>query len=304
MRIGALPLRWPRRDARFPPTATGWSESTQAELAWRSSRGAAFRWGVAGAVIGTLGAVIAFAPASWLAAAVAGATNQTLLLADARGTVWNGSATAVLTGGPDSRTAASLPGRLHWDIGLRRWFALELRFTQACCLPQPLTLVVRPGFGRFSVSLPPGGAGGEETRGRWPAAWLAGLGTPWNTLQIGGELRLSSPGLVAERVQGRWRLDGRADLVLADMASRVSTISPLGSYRLTIAGNPATPGVASVSLQTLDGALQLNGSGSWGPAGLRFRGDASAQPGDEAALANLLNIIGRRSGARSVISIG
>jgi general secretion pathway protein N len=37
---------------------------------------------------------------------------------------------------------------------------------------------------------------------------------------------------------------------------------------------------------------------------VRFRGDAHAAPGAEAALANLLNIIGRRDGARSVISIG
>jgi general secretion pathway protein N len=37
---------------------------------------------------------------------------------------------------------------------------------------------------------------------------------------------------------------------------------------------------------------------------VRFRGEAVAAPGDEPALNNLLNIIGRRNGARSVISIG
>jgi general secretion pathway protein N len=38
---------------------------------------------------------------------------------------------------------------------------------------------------------------------------------------------------------------------------------------------------------------------------VRFRGEASAAtPADEPALDNLLNIIGRRNGARSVISIG
>jgi general secretion pathway protein N len=36
----------------------------------------------------------------------------------------------------------------------------------------------------------------------------------------------------------------------------------------------------------------------------RFSGQASAAAGAEAALNNLLNIIGRRQGARSVISIG
>ena len=35
-----------------------------------------------------------------------------------------------------------------------------------------------------------------------------------------------------------------------------------------------------------------------------FTGEATAAPGREAALANLLNIIGRRNGARSVITVG
>jgi general secretion pathway protein N len=37
---------------------------------------------------------------------------------------------------------------------------------------------------------------------------------------------------------------------------------------------------------------------------VRFRGEASSAAADEAALSNLLNIIGRRNGAKSVISIG
>jgi general secretion pathway protein N len=50
--------------------------------------------------------------------------------------------------------------------------------------------------------------------------------------------------------------------------------------------------------------LLLNGSGSWGAGGLRLRGEATAAEVDQPALANLLNIIGRRDGARSLISIG
>jgi len=50
--------------------------------------------------------------------------------------------------------------------------------------------------------------------------------------------------------------------------------------------------------------LQLSGEGSLGPRGLSFRGEARAEAADEPALNNLLNIIGRREGARSVISIG
>jgi general secretion pathway protein N len=54
----------------------------------------------------------------------------------------------------------------------------------------------------------------------------------------------------------------------------------------------------------VDGPLQLIGNGTWGPGGVKFRGEARATAVDEAALSNLLNIIGRREGAKSIISIG
>ena len=62
--------------------------------------------------------------------------------------------------------------------------------------------------------------------------------------------------------------------------------------------------VPTLALSTLDGALQLSGSGQWVGNRLRFAGEASATPEREAALSNLLNIIGRRNGARSIITIG
>ena len=57
-------------------------------------------------------------------------------------------------------------------------------------------------------------------------------------------------------------------------------------------------------LQTLQGDLQLSGSGQWVGQRLRFSGEASAAPEREGALSNLLNIIGRRNGARSLITLG
>ena len=277
--------------------ATGWGESTYAEMAWDRSRSAGLRWGLFGAVVGALVASIAFAPASWLASAVGSATNGHVLLADTRGTVWSGSAVVVLTGGPGSRDASALPGRLDWTLGLRG-LALELRARQACCLNGTTSVLVRPGLGRVTINVPPS----SGWLGQWPTAWLSGLGTPWNTMQMGGAIRLSSQGLTLESVQGRWRVQGRADVELLDVSSRMSTLETLGSYRLTLSGDPS--GTAQLNLSTQQGALQLSGNGTLGPAGVRFRGEARAAEGDEAALANLLNIIGRRDGARSVISIG
>src|SRR4030095_10765723 len=95
------------RPPAWKPTVavSSWSESTFAEQAWDKSRGAGLRWGIAGGVIGLVLSLVAFAPAPWLASYVASATDQRLLLADARGTIWAGSAVLILTGGPDSRGA-------------------------------------------------------------------------------------------------------------------------------------------------------------------------------------------------------
>ena len=256
------------------------------------------RWGLAGAAIGGVVALLAFAPAAWLAATLASASGERLLLADARGTVWSGSAAVVLTGGSGSRDASALPGRLNWALA-PDGAGLALRARHACCINGELRLLLRPGLGRLRIELP----AAQGAIGQWPAAWLAGLGTPWNTLRPTGSLQLSSPGLTLEAVGGHWLFTGRADLELIAMASRVSTLEVLGSYRLQLQGESAGSS-ASVRLSTLSGPLQLSGSGQWAASKLRFAGQASAEPGAEAGLNNLLNIIGRRQGALSLLSIG
>jgi general secretion pathway protein N len=85
---------------------------------------------------------------------------------------------------------------------------------------------------------------------------------------------------------------GRAELLATDVSSRLSTIKPMGSYRITLVGG----NTATLEVSTIEGSLQLAGSGRWVGSRLRFEGMASATPEHEAALANLLNIIGRRSG--------
>ncbi len=274
------------------------------------------RWAVAGAVVGTALVAVACAPAAWLAAVVTEITGQRLVLAEARGTVWRGSAVLVLTGGAGSRSASALPGRLNWTLGLDG-AALGLRARQDCCINGELRLRVSPGLGRTRVELitaaGPGASPGvgpvaSTALGQWPASWLVGLGTPWNTLQPTGSLQLSSPGLSLEQVQGRWLFSGRADLDMGHIASRMSALDVLGSYRLSLTGDAAGKEGPRLQLSTRSGALQLNGNGQWTADGaatkLRFNGSASAAPGAEEALGGLLNIIGRRQGALSVISIG
>ena len=270
--------------------------------------------GLAG-LLGALGATVAHAPASWLASAVASATSQRLLLADARGSVWAGSAMPVLTGGPGSQDAAALPGRLNWQLGLGRQ-GLAMNLQQACCIQGQLTVLVGPRWGGVKLSLPdthtaatgaaptPSAPATAQVLGQWPAAWLAGLGTPFNTLQLGGWFSLSSQALVLENGANGWHMQGQAALSLFEVSSRVSTLPVLGSWRLGITAGQAGAS-PQLRLSTERGPLQLQGQGVWAANGrLRFRGDARAEPGTEAALNNLLNIIGRRQGKLAVITIG
>jgi len=97
-------------------------------------------------------------------------------------------------------------------------------------------------------------------------------------------------------------LSGHAWLELDHLSSRLSPLT-LGSYRLDVTGGP-DPQPATLRLSTRQGALQLSGSGHWGTGRLRFDGQAEAAADAQAALNPLLNLIGRRDGARSIISIG
>ena len=257
------------------------------------------RWSVIGALLGGLLGLLVFAPATWLAQALESSSKGHLRITDARGSVWRGSGVLVLTGGAGSRDASALPGRVRWVVGVQG-LGLLIKAQQDCCINGELQALLKPGWGRSELSL----AGANDWLARWPAAWLAGLGTPWNTLQLGGSLRMSARDFRLESVQGRWRQLGQMDLELSQLTSRLSTVEPLGSYRFSISADPASAGVSQLTLSTLDGALLLNGQGSWSAGKARFLGDAAAAPGFDAALNNLLNIIGRRQGARSVISIG
>lgn len=245
-----------------------------------------------GALAGLVLALVLFAPARWLAQAVARASGGHVLLNEPRGTVWNGSAQLVLTGGPGSSDAAALPERIDWSLR-PRLDGVAAQVRAACCSPQPIALRAGWRLGGMALQV---GAGTLH----WPAATLAGLGTPWNTLQFEGELQLATKGLSVEWIEGRLAMAGGAELVAQNMSSRLSTLRPMGSYRIILQGG-ATP---SLRLDTLEGSLQLVGSGQWVGNRLRFQGTASAAPEREAALSNLLNIIGRRSGARSIITIG
>lgn len=261
------------------------SEATTRRTPWA--------WAVAGSVLGALLVLVLLAPARWLGAGLARATNGRVQLTEPAGTVWSGSSRLVLTGGAGSHDSTALPGRIEWQLR-PSLTGVRMRLSADCCTPG--------GAMAANVSLRWGGAQVSIADGQsqWPASLLTGLGTPWNTVQPRGDLTLATRGLALAWVSGRTSVAGSADITARHLSSRLTTLQPMGSYRAQITGGDAV----TLQLSTLEGGLRLSGHGRWVGSRLRFRGEATAGPGLEAQLANLLNILGRRQGDRALISLG
>jgi general secretion pathway protein N len=257
---------------------------------------APWRWALLGALLGGMMTLLLYAPAQWLAQAVALASHGQVQLQEARGTVWQGSAQVVLTGGAGSRDAQALPGHISWTLQpLSANPQLALR--SDCCMPTPLLLRISPAWDGAQLQL-------SDTPSTWPAALLTGLGAPWNTLQPEGDLSLVPQQLRLQWQSGRFSVQGSLKLTAHHMASRLTPLKPIGTYQVDITTSATASGTLDVKLSTVSGSLLLSGQGQWQGQRLHFQGEASAAPDHEAALDNLLSIIGRRQGARSLLSWG
>lgn len=256
----------------------------------------AWRHAVWGGLLGLTLATAFWAPARWLAWGVSYASQGQVQLLDPRQGVWNGSAQLVLSGGSGSRDPQALPGRLNWRIQ-PSWTGLQLFWLADCCMAQMAKVQVQLGLSTLQVQV-------SDHSARWPMALLTGLGAPWNTLQPDGQLDMRTEAMQLQWSQGRMQMKGQARLDVQHLSSRLSTLKPIGSYRLQLSGTPQGTATPNLQLSTLQGPLLMSGQGQWVGGRLRFTGEASAQAGHEAALSNLLNIMGRRQGARSLLSLG
>lgn len=246
-----------------------------------------------GALLGTL----CQAPARWLGPAVQRASQGRIELRNTQGTLWQGQSDVLLAGGTGSRDAQALPSGLTWTVR-PTWQggpALRLAMRLPCCTTQDMVWQVGWRWQGLWVRLSP-------SESVWPAAWLAGLGAPWNTVQLQGSLHLHTDGIDVSWAEGRERIQGRATLQARDVSSSLSTLKPLGDYQIDWTTD--NTGSAQLVLTTLRGELSVTGRGQWAAGHWRFQGVAEATEGSEAALSNLLNILGRRDGPRAHLNLG
>jgi len=260
-------------------------------------------WALVGTVLGAVWALLVHLPAQWLAQVVSQATQQQVQIQEAQGSVWQGSGKLVLTGGAGSRDALALPGRIQWHTALAfhgfQWPQFVFNLNAACCMTQraQLSLQVAERLGVWQLQV-------NDHRSQWPAHLLSGLGAPWNTLQPEGNLVLETKQLQVQFQTTKTWLQGGLTLTAENMSSKLSTLQPMGTYQIQLGGSASPQLMPSLTLSTQSGSLLLSGQGQWQGSKLQFRGEASAVPEHAEALSNLLNIIGRRQGARSLLSLG
>lgn len=245
---------------------------TRAPRAW-----ARVRWALLG-IATVVVTVVASMPATWMAERVATETQRRVLLADASGTMWHGSATLALTAGAGSQTATVLPGRLSWDVAFWPLLTGTLRMVllQDATMAAPVMVTAAPG----GWTVQPGGM-------RLPASLLEGVGAPFNTLRPDGDMRIEWTAL-----QGKYAGNqkyGHLTMQLDQMSAAVSRLRPLGSYRAEVDLNGAD---GKLQLKTTTGPLFLEGSGTLGRQA-RFEGTAHAAPEAATQLAGLLSLLGR-----------
>ena len=219
------------------------------------------------------------APAAWLGDWVQ--THGKFRLLDARGTVWHGSA---LVGISNGRETTLIPGRIEWTIDALAPQRIAGRISHQW-LAAPLALSVT----NDAIQVAKGSA-------QLSAGVLAGTGAPFNTLRPGGALEIS---WTDSRIRGS-ALTGEVQVDWRDAQSALSTVAPLGTYRIRLKG---TGGVPTIDLATLAGPLQLQGKGTMEGSRIRFNGIATAEPAMQGALNGLLGLLGMRSGDKVLLAI-
>ncbi len=244
------------------------------------------------AVVGALCGTVPFVPASYLAASLASASNGSVQLAEAAGTVWNGRGRPMFVSGgeTEAQRITAFPALVQWEfaeLGIAPLRAV-LRVSGPGVVDRPFTVAVTTD----GVSLTPGAM-------RMPAEILEGAGSPLNTLKLGGSTQIAWDTLALRS----GRLEGGLTLDWTQARSALSRVEPLGNYRLTATATGSQVGFA---LTTLTGPLLLEGNGTWqSNRGVQFRGEARAEQSRVAELAPLLGLLGRFRGPGVVeLSIG
>lgn len=225
------------------------------------------------ALLGTIYALLllATAPASLLGRAFF--LPPGITLEQLEGTVWHGSAAKLnIASGLGPIQIQDVRWAVQWPYLLRGELALKLETAAAAG-----SLDVARGFGGVRLL---------HADLAIPAADLAQLLPPLAAWQPGGEVHLQSEGFAPH--------SGSALVLWSNASLNLSPLQALGDYRLALGGGADK---ITARLETQNGKLQLSGNGEYsGQTGMRFSGNARAEPAHAKELQALLATLGQDRG--------
>lgn len=225
-------------------------------------------------------------PASTMHELLTRVSRGTVAIQQPQGSFWNGSGELVVR----SQMGQPLRTRLTWSIEPLWLFAGKVQTQLQASGDAELQGTIRIGYRQLTVSNATATLNAEAAGAFYAPLSLA---APTGSVRISTEhLQLDSGGL-----------QGVAQLTWLNAGSRMSGLSDLGDYRLSVAGAGAT---ATIGVETVRGEVAVNGEGKWqvtGDGSLRL--DGTITPGSrEPALAPLLSLIGaRRNGNQYAFGI-
>src|SRR5260363_2009 len=207
----------------------------------------------------TVGAML---PAAWFTPAVARITHNRVHLTAPSGSVWRGSAMLMFSAGAHAVAPTVLPERIEWRTAFWPLLAgrIQVSLRADGAMPAPVALEIM----RKTASL---GAG----RLSLPASIFTGLGAPFNTLGLKGEIQLEWK---------RWRIFGNRGF--GQLVLHLNRMQAEGDH-------------ATLELSTVHGPLLLEGRGGWrAQGGFSFQGAARARAQERDNLRPLLTLLGPR----------
>jgi len=215
------------------------------------------------------------APASLLDSYVRHATQDRIVLANASGTVWQGAAIPAVRR-PQGQLVALQT--LHWQLAVWPLFSGKIRLhLQWDELPPSSATDVIIAYQQIEF---------QHLFVPLPAKLLSEASTLLKPLEFRGQMQIQAEHLTVSK-RG---IEGAAVVDWQQAGSALSSIDPLGNYRLALNGAGER---VNIMLSTTSGALLLQGQGGWSAArGLDFHGNARASPGSENRLTELLHHLG------------
>ena len=218
-------------------------------------------------------------PASWFAWGLNQYSHGAVRLDPLGGSLWSGNGRLVIY---YPQTVPHDFGQTEWSINPGWLFTGRVQMHWRTESPdRRIDTVLR--FGGNQTQL-------LETQAALPASAVSAFYPPASLISPQGQVSLRTGKLV---IGGG--LTGNAEIQWQNASSALSSVQPLGTYRLEVSGAGET---ATLRLTTMQGVLELSGQGQWQAKTGQVQLTGSAVPRERAAeLEPLLKLMGNDQGA-------